>query len=210
LKILSFKSLPSTQLYLKNLLTSSRVSLPVAVVAAVQTEGVGSRNNSWVSKEGNLFLSFALPLSLLPKDLKLASASIYYSYILKETLEELGSKVFLKWPNDLYIGNEKIGGMITNVVGDILVCGVGLNLTTDGDFGGLDIKITKEEILHLYFKNIEKSVLWKQVFSKYKLNFQTNQNFFTHINGKRVSLGEAKLECDGSLNINGQRVYSLR
>ena len=211
MKTLFFKSLPSTQLYLKELLKQNKVELPLGVVADVQTAGVGSRNNSWNSKEGNLFVSFALKLSELPADLPLESASIYFSFLLKETLSELGSKVFLKWPNDLYIGESKIGGMITNIVGDTLVCGVGVNLEKKNSlFGSLDIEISRELLLEKYFANIEKRVLWKQIFSKYKLEFQTNQKFSTHINGIKVSLSEAELEDDGSLVINGQKVYSLR
>ena len=211
MKTLFFKTLPSTQTYLKNLLASELVKLPLAIVAELQTDGIGSRDNRWISKEGNLFLSFAIKLEELPKDLKLESASIYFSYILKETLQELGSEVFVKWPNDLYINESKIGGMITNIVGDVLVCGVGVNMQkTDEIFASLDINIDKKNLLEKYFTNIEKRVLWKQVFSKYKLNFQTNQKFFTHINGTKVSLSEAVLEDDGSLNINGQKVYSLR
>ena len=211
MKILFFKSLPSTQIYLRELLQDKSQELPLAVVADIQTKGIGSRDNRWISKQGNLFLSFALPLKSLPADLKLESASIYFSFILKETLCELGSNVFLKWPNDLYIKESKIGGMITNVVGETIVCGVGLNIKrTDEIFGSLDITVDKKTLLKKYFQNIEKVWLWKQVFSKYKLNFQTNQKFFTHINGKKVSLSEAMLEDDGSLNINGQKVYSLR
>jgi len=211
LKTLFFKSLPSTQIYLRDLLKAKEQELPLAIVADIQTKGIGSRDNRWISKEGNLFLSFAIKLEKLPKDLKLESASIYFSYILKETLEEFGSKVFVKWPNDLYVGESKIGGMITNIVGESLICGVGINIQKgDSIFGSLDIDIDKKTLLEKYFINIEKVCLWKQVFSKYKLNFQTNQKFFTHINGEKVSLSEAVLEDDGSLNINGQKVYSLR
>ena len=210
MKTLFFKSLPSTQTYLKELLKKQE-ELPLAIVADRQTAGIGSRNNSWNSKEGNLFLSFALNLETLPNDLKLESASIYFSYLLKETLNSFGSKVFLKWPNDLYIGESKIGGMITNIVGKTLVCGVGVNLEKkDEIFVALDIKVEKKELLERYFLNIEKRVLWKQVFSKFQLEFQTNQKFFTHINGEKVSLSEAELQDDGSLLINGQKVYSLR
>jgi len=211
LKTLFFKSLPSTQIYLRDLLKAKDQELPLAIVADIQTKGIGSRDNRWISKEGNLFLSFAIKLEKLPKDLKLESASIYFSYILKETLEAFGSKVFVKWPNDLYVGESKIGGMITHIVGESLICGVGINMRKgDSIFGSLDIDIDKKTLLEKYFINIEKVCLWKQVFSKYKLNFQTNQKFFTHINGEKVSLSEAVLEDDGSLNINGQKVYSLR
>ena len=211
MKTLFFKSLPSTQTYLKELLKKNQEDLPLAIVADIQTAGIGSRNNSWNSKEGNLFLSFAVNLETLPKDLKLESASIYFSYLLKETLSSFGSKVFLKWPNDLYIGEAKVGGMITNIVGRTLICGVGVNLEKkDEIFRALDIQVDKKVLLERYFINIEKRVLWKQVFSKFQLEFQTNQKFFTHINGEKVSLSEATLQDDGSLLINEQKVYSLR
>ena len=196
---------------MKEQLANNKLFAPVAVVADMQTSGVGSRNNEWHSKEGNLFLSFAQEINTLPDDLKLESVSLYFSYILKETLSEFGSNVFLKWPNDFYIGRKKIGGMITNIVDQTLICGVGINLVeAPNGFASLDIRINRETLLEKYFKKIEKKVLWKQVFSKYKLEFENNKEFFTHSNGKKVSLESSRLESDGSLNINGKRIYSRR
>lgn len=211
LKIISLKQIDSTQLYLKKLIQSKQEKAPVAVISDVQTQGVGSRNNSWISHEGNLFLSFALPLESLPNDLKLESASIYFAYILKETLTAFGSKVILKWPNDFYLNEKKIGGMITTVVQESIICGVGLNLiSAESEFEKLDILITKEKLLESYFLNLEKSFLWKQVFSKYKLEFYTNKKFFTHKNGQKISLDMVELEDDGCIRINGERMYSRR
>jgi len=211
LKTVFFDTLISTQTYLKELLHKQEEKLPLAIVADIQTQGVGSRDNSWVSQKGNLFLSFALELEDLPNDLKLESVSIYFAQILKETLAEFGSKLFVKWPNDLYIQDEKIGGMITNIVGDAIVCGVGLNLASvDDRFSALDVKVPRDILLQRYFTNIEKKISWKQVFSKYKLEFQTNKRFFTHFHGKKIPLSEAVLENDGSININGERIYSQR
>lgn len=210
MKTLFFETLPSTQIYLKELV-KAKEKLPLAIVADIQTQGIGSRDNNWISEKGNLFLSFALQLEALPKDLKLESVSIYFSQILKETLEEFGSKLFVKWPNDLYIEDKKIGGMITNIVGDAVVCGVGLNLVSADDrFRVLDVKVSRDELLKKYFTNIEKKVSWKQVFSKYELEFQTNKKFFTHLRGKKTALSEAVLENDGSIKINGERIYSQR
>jgi len=176
-----------------------------------QTNGIGSRDNSWHGMDGNLFVSFAVSLQELPNDLKLESVSIYFAYILKSTLEELKSNVWLKWPNDFYIEDKKIGGMITNIVGDTLVCGVGLNLVDFPDgFDKLDITINKEKLLNRYFANIEKKLLWKQVFSKFKLEFYRNQKFFTHNHNLRIPLGEAELQSDGSIIVNDERIYSLR
>jgi len=94
LKIIYLKSVDSTQTYLKKFLLKSKPSKSLAVVADIQTDGLGSRDNTWLGLEGNLFLSFAIPLEDLPEDLKLESASLYFSQILKEVLSDLGSKVF--------------------------------------------------------------------------------------------------------------------
>ena len=201
----------STQIYLKKLLLTNKLQAPYAVVAKIQTNGIGSRDNIWTGIEGNLFLSFALPLSSLPKDLKIESSSIYFAYILKDILKEEDSSVFLKWPNDFYINNSKIGGMITNIVNDSIVCGVGLNLVSaPKDFGILDIKISKEELLKKYFTNIEKLVSWKKVFSKYKIEFDNKKTFKIHNKNLKISLEKAILQEDGSIMIDGQRIYSTR
>lgn len=211
MKTTYLESVGSTQTYLKKLLKDENLELPHAVIAKKQTDGVGSRENSWVGMEGNLFLSFAISLENLPKDLKLESSSIYFAYLLKETLIELNSSTWLKWPNDFYIDDLKIGGMITNIVENSLICGLGLNLVSSPkEFGILDITISSDELLKLYFKKIEKKISWKQVFSKYELEFYRNQNFFTHNNNLRILLGDAKLQNDGSIVSNGERIYSRR
>jgi BirA family biotin operon repressor/biotin-[acetyl-CoA-carboxylase] ligase len=211
LQILYLDSVDSTQKYLKNLLQDNNPSLPLAVVAKRQTDGIGSRDNSWDGVEGNLFLSFAIPLKDLPQDLKLESASIYFAYILKETLQEFKSDVWLKWPNDFYLDDKKVGGMITNIVKDSLVCGVGINITNaPKDYVKLDIKISIDKLLNKYFETIEKNFSWKQVFSKYQIEFYRNQKFFTHNKNLRISLEDDCLQNDGSIIVNGQRIYSLR
>ncbi|MFK5938905.1 MAG: biotin--[acetyl-CoA-carboxylase] ligase [Sulfurimonas sp.] len=205
------ESIDSTQKELKKLLKSQIVKAPYALIAKFQTEGQGSRDNSWTGLEGNLFLSFCIALKDLPADLKLESASIYFAYILKETLCDEGSLVWLKWPNDFYIDDLKIGGMITSLVNDTLVCGVGLNLIKNPiGFEKLDIMVSIEDLCKKYFLNLEKKILWKQIFSKYKLEFYKNQSFSTHINSLRISLDKAMLNDDGSIMINNERIYSLR
>ena len=210
-KITYLESVNSTQLYLKELVKNNNIKLPHAIVSNMQTSGVGSRDNAWKGIEGNLFLSFAISLDNLPNDLKLESSSIYFSYLLKEILSEMGSNVWLKWPNDFFIRDLKVGGMITNVIEDTLVCGVGLNLVNSpADFAILDVEISKDKLLKKYFNNIEKKILWKQVFSKYKLEFHHNKNFFTHSNSLKISLKDVSLQSDGSILSNGKRIYSLR
>ncbi len=211
MQILWFDSLPSTQTYLKEKLKNLELKAPIAVVADLQTDGIGSRGNSWMGLEGNLFFSFAISRHNLPNDLLLESASIYFAYILKEVLEEEGSMLWLKWPNDFYLRKTKIGGVITFMRENDLICGMGLNLLDSPEgFDNLDIKIDKKELLDKFFKKIENKTSWKQIFSKFKVEFVKSKQHYTTVANNKISLDEAELNSDGSLSINGERIYSLR
>ena len=209
--ILSFPKLASTQKYLIEALREKRLQPPVAVVTEEQYAGVGSRENSWEGERGNFFASIALYVADLPEDLPLSSASIYFSFLMKEILLDYNKKVWLKWPNDLYVNENKIGGTITQKVKDILVCGIGINLKkTQSGYSALQSDVSPDILLKLYLEKLNKFPKWKQVFSEYQVEFEQNRKFFAHIKNIRKSLSEALLCEDGSLLIEGERVYSLR
>lgn len=206
-----FDRLESTQTHLIDGLKNGNVSVPVCVGAALQTTGRGSRGNRWIGGEGNLFLSLALARSSLPEDLKLESSSIYFAFLMKELLADAGSNVWLKWPNDFYLGTHKIGGLITNLVGEALVCGIGINLkSAPEDFLTIDIEIEPYELTKKYCALFQNLPTWKQIFSKYQLEFDHSRVFFTHYNHEKIALEKAVLLEDGSLECEGQRIFSLR
>ena len=127
MEIHSFNRLPSTQTYLIEQLKEGYLKAPVAVISLEQDDGIGSRNNSWSGGEGNFFASIAIDIAMLPEDLPLGSASIYFSFIMKQTLEAVDKNIWLKWPNDFYLNDDKVGGTITKKVNETLVCGIGIN-----------------------------------------------------------------------------------
>jgi len=212
LEILFVEETESTQLLLKKLLKEKKSAPPFCVVAEKQTKGVGSRGNSWISIEGNLFFSFCVALKTLPYDLPFASVSIYYAMLMKETLKMLGSKVWVKWPNDFYLNEKKIGGVICEKFEGNIVCGAGLNTKISPlGAGKLDIDIKNEKIVFQFMDTLKQNFLWKQIFSKYWLEFQKSKNFFFHNKkGERISLKDAKLHYDGSVKVKGKRIYSQR
>lgn len=206
-----FKHLPSTHRYLIKRVKEKTFTSLYAIGVDFQSDGIGSRGSSWLGDEGNLYLSFCVDQKHLPKDLKLESISIYFSCIMREVLCELGSKIWVKWPNDFYIKNSKAGGVITTKIKDTIIGSIGLNiLYAPEQFAALDIQISPQELAHLFLAKLEKKILWKNVFSKYKIDFQKSLDFTFHIEGKKKSLAEAKLLEDGSIEIEGKRVYSLR
>ena len=211
MKIIKLKEIDSTHRYIKDYITENGYTEPLCVLCDYQTQGIGSRGNSWLGKEGNLFFSFVVDSSYLPEDLPLQSSSIYFSYILKDVLKDLGSIVWLKWPNDFYLDDKKIGGTITTVSKNLLYCGIGMNLKeVNDDFGKLDIDIDINNLLKSYFSKLEKKIFWKQIFSEFKIEFQHSKKFQTTIDNQKVSLENVALNDDGSIQVNNKKVFSLR
>jgi len=205
------ESVDSTHTYLRKYIHKNGYKKPLAVVTQNQTNGIGSRNNNWDGQVNNLFFSFVIDRKNLPPDLPIQSSSIYFSFILKESLSLLGSKLWLKWPNDFYINGNKIGGTITNFSGELFYCGIGLNLHYQNEnYGYLDINIEIKSLLNNYFDEILKKRSWKKIFSKYRIEFNNSKQYKTTINNKKVSLKEATLNEDGSINISKEKVFSLR
>ena len=211
MEIKLFNTLPSTQTYLLDALQRNTLSTPIAVLALEQNAGLGSRDNVWSGGKGNFFASMAIRLEDLPEDLPLSSASIYFSFIMKQTLLELGENIWLKWPNDFYKNDEKVGGTITKKVNDTLVCGIGLNLKkSQNGYSALQSDISPQILLKNYLLRLEKFPKWKQIFSEYEVEFELSREFSVHIENYQQSLVDASLQTDGSLIIVGKKVFSLR
>ncbi len=211
MEIISFESLPSTQLYLIEQVREGRITDPVAVITKEQTDGVGSRQNSWEGRDGDFFSSVALRLDDMPDDLPIQAASIYFAYIMKESLAKLDSEVWLKWPNDLYTDQGKVGGIVTQKLKDFLVVGIGVNLRKNKNgYSSLSTDISALILLNIFLEELEKYPKWKQILSKYSVEFEQHRASFFHHNGAEMSLERAQLCDDGSLLINRERIYSLR
>jgi len=211
LEIKYFNILASTQTYLVEQIQKDMLFAPIAVLTQEQKEGVGSRDNIWIGGEGNFFASIAVKMEDLPEDLPLASASIYFSYIMKQTLEELGENIWLKWPNDFYKNDAKVGGTITQKVNDTLICGIGLNLKkSQNGYTALQNDIRPDILLQKYLLDLGKFPKWKQIFSEFEIEFELSRAFSVYIENYQKSLENASLQPDGSLIIEGKRVYSLR
>ena len=211
MEIIYFDCIESTQKYLVKLVKAKKIKKNTAIIAKEQSKGVGSRNNQWSSKSGDIIVSFAIKKDDLPKDLPISSASIYFAYLMKELLNNLKQKCWLKWPNDIYIKNKKCAGVITQLVKGYYIVGIGVNLTPrDDNFINCNIEQSVNFILNSYFTLLKNSPKWQEVLSKYRVEFEKKRDFFVTINGSKVPIGSATLCKDGALLIENERIYSLR
>jgi BirA family biotin operon repressor/biotin-[acetyl-CoA-carboxylase] ligase len=104
------------------------------VVADEQLEGRGSRGRSWHSPPGGLWISV---LFRPPAVGGIEVISLRVGLAVARTLDPfVSTPVRLKWPNDLMLGNRKVGGILCEArwqggaLGWVAV-GVGLNLRNE-------------------------------------------------------------------------------
>lgn len=97
---------------------------PLLVRADHQTSGRGRGGNPWWEAGRGLYASLAWEPSWPPADR--ARLSLVAGLAARATLP---GRVGLKWPNDLVDGGaRKVGGLLLEARGDVVVAGLGVNL----------------------------------------------------------------------------------
>lgn len=124
----------STNSYAVEILSKDRPEEGCVIVTDYQTKGKGTDSNTWESEKGkNLTFSLILYPSF-PADQQFIMNKAISLGIYDFLVAELpGHKVSIKWPNDLYIEERKICGILiqNSVIGnklDYTVIGIGLNI----------------------------------------------------------------------------------
>jgi len=102
-------------------------------VAAFQEAGRGQQQHRWESEAGKnlLFSIFFRPSKLRAEKQFLLSQLV--SLALCDSLQDEGVKAVIKWPNDIYVGKNKIAGILIehNISGAYVsssIAGIGLNV----------------------------------------------------------------------------------
>ncbi len=98
------------------------------LVALAQDAGKGRQGREWQSRKGNFFGSTLVKVR--PSDPPASSLALAAGLALIEAADVAApDRAFiLKWPNDLMLGNAKLGGILLERSGDRVVAGFGVNL----------------------------------------------------------------------------------
>lgn len=100
----------STNDLVRSAMRSVEGAVPCVALAATQTAGVGRRGARWLSGPGDgLWFSLAVPAESRPVT---APPSLALAGELADRLRQWGVPVEIKWPNDLYLGGGKLGGLM--------------------------------------------------------------------------------------------------
>ncbi|RMG49042.1 MAG: biotin--[acetyl-CoA-carboxylase] ligase, partial [Acidobacteria bacterium] len=106
-----------------------------AVAAEEQTAGRGRRGRRFVSPRGGLYMTVLAPA---PEPLALSPrAGLFAGLAVAEALEALGARVEIRWPNDLYQPQGKVGGILAELWTPAggraarLLVGIGIDVACD-------------------------------------------------------------------------------
>jgi BirA family biotin operon repressor/biotin-[acetyl-CoA-carboxylase] ligase len=125
--------LPRTDSTNQRLLEADPARDPQALFAEMQTAGRGRRGREWRSPFGaNLYLSLAWSFAAWPPQLSALSLAVGIAAARALRRAGLGA-VMLKWPNDLRVGEDKLGGILIEQRGEAggacrVVVGIGINV----------------------------------------------------------------------------------
>ena len=153
--LITIKQVDSTNNFLKDLLSNSKpLTEGTVIMAESQYAGRGQQQNRWHSEAGkNLTFSLLLKPSFLPVTQQFDLTRAVSLGIINALNPLLGASLKIKWPNDIYYADGKLGGiLIENLVqGSQIknsVVGIGLNIN-QGSFP-LDVPnaVSLKQILH--------------------------------------------------------------
>lgn len=123
----------STNTKLRALLSEQPLPEGFIVRTDFQTSGKGQKGNSWESERGkNLLFSILLYPTHLPIEKQFIISQLI-SIAIKKTLDQYSVGFSVKWPNDIYYFDKKIGGiLIENIIQGnkikSMIAGIGLNI----------------------------------------------------------------------------------
>jgi BirA family biotin operon repressor/biotin-[acetyl-CoA-carboxylase] ligase len=174
--LIELNSVDSTNAYTSKLVSEKAVPEGTAIRADFQSLGKGYAGNSWQSEPGkNLLLSIIFyPSFLSPRhqfflnQLSSLAAANTVEFFLP------GDRVKIKWPNDIFAGDKKIGGILieNSIQGQSIVhsiIGIGLNINQQKFEPSLSRatsflniawrEFSLAEVMHELFSQLEKRYL---------------------------------------------------
>jgi BirA family transcriptional regulator, biotin operon repressor / biotin---[acetyl-CoA-carboxylase] ligase len=187
----------STNNYANHLVLSKAAEHGTVVLAQHQKMGKGQQGNSWESEFGkNLLMSIILFPDFLP-----ATKQFYLSKIaslaLANFVKSEKAEVSIKWPNDIYVGNSKLAGiLIENSIKanhlDSSIIGIGLNLNqerfvsdapnpvslkqiTEKDYKIEEVALKIWELLSFWFEKLQKESFREINSSYFNQLFRVNE-----------------------------------
>lgn len=134
-EVWEYEELTSTNV-LAEQLTREELKDKLVILTRRQTQGKGQIGNKWESEPGK---NLSLTIVLCPQHYEAArqfAVSMVIALGVRDFVARYAENVCVKWPNDVYVGEGKITGILIehNIAGAYLsrsLCGVGININQE-------------------------------------------------------------------------------
>lgn len=189
MRIYNFDSIPSTNDFAEGIAHLNEDSV---ITAAEQTDGHGSKGRSFVSSRGGLYITSLRFFNNL-KASDVFKIMINSSVAVCKTMEEFALAPQIKWPNDVYVCNKKICGILiqNSFSGEYIsrsIVGIGVNIENALPPELSDIAITMRAAgAKNYTYDAVRQALIEKLFKDYTVDEYKKYIFFL---GKEITLIE--------------------
>ena len=228
-KIVKFDEINSTSTYLKERICE--LENLTLVESDFQTNGHGRMERKWMANKGEAIL-----FSLLIKDEKIiknfAKLSLLSANCVFYLLNDYIKGVSIKWPNDVYINDKKVSGILLeskSIDGEIigLILGIGVNINTKFlpdeikesatslylETGKtFDIKLLKDKLYRLLAEGLNQLLNDDNSYldNVRKYNYLKDKKVIANINGNEKEVVVLDINDDNSLKLlYDNEIYNL-
>lgn len=218
------KTIESTNLTAKKMAADGAAEGTI-IIAEEQTLGRGRLNREWISPPNeNLLFSIIFRPHLILSQLFLLTMLTSLSTV-KAIAKTTGLNALIKWPNDIYLDNLKVGGILTEFNGEqdrinFAVVGLGLNVNFAPALSG-DIRNNATSLAKAFGKKISRINLiceiLKEIEKFYGLIYENKLdrihqewNNYSLITGKPVRITSFNTTEDGvaeSVDVDGCLIF---
>ena len=206
IEIYNYKTISSTNEVAKNLALSGAKHGTV-VISEEQTAGKGRLGRSFYSPANTgIYMSIILRPNLTAMDSVLITTSS--SVIICEAIKKVtGIDCQIKWINDIYLNNKKVGGILTEASTnfesgtiDYLILGIGINFNPPKDDFPKELKSIASSLFNNDKNNINRNMLCAEIINNIL-------NMIPRINKKRsIVLNEEIMYINSGISFKAKAI----
>ena len=183
-RIIYFDTLESSNDYLINLYKKHQIKSELVVVTKNQTKGRGRMGKRWFSDGESLTFSCSISITSLFDSWHINMA---ISLALIKLLANYGITALIKYPNDILVNNQKIAGILNEVIAvnreRYCVLGIGLNINNELFPQNIPSSISMKNLL---FEKKSKTTVLKRLlsyFNSFLQEFMLNRFYLSSLHG---------------------------
>jgi BirA family biotin operon repressor/biotin-[acetyl-CoA-carboxylase] ligase len=186
LQIFRYECVSSTQALARALFLVGKGEGTV-VLAERQEQGRGRQGRRWISPPGGLYASFIVRNQ--------EALSLRVGIAIAEALRQIGVNAVLKWPNDILVGENKIAGILIDVIEKWAIVGIGVNINKTPVSGATcveeetGVQVPPEELLKLILDHFAQPSSQSAVLERYRALCNTIGRLVQVATGRNVIEG---------------------